>query len=363
MLRQAIKKLWSLFLLLLLFFVLLIILVAIVVLGEGAHRDGEDLEVGLVGVTEHDVLARAVLVDHVNERLDNGPHVVLLEVDLRSKLVGLVELGANDVVVERVANRLARHETDLHLVRASQNSLRSPLAHLARVVLEGGGEHRATGGVDFGAPAWRAAQLGVGLVESIHGHVREALLRGGLLHVRVQLSTRDERDLIGQGPLAVAVGKAGRDAALLLLVLVVEGVGVREGLLLLGDDLLRKVLVDRGRLNAHLVRGIARRDSQLLVVLLLAHVERLVDGEHFDTGLVALVNKHEAVVEHREVDIPGEDATRACHEVRDELIGGEHDLAGAGHLVGVLLDDRVVHTGGVAEHGLGEAVELDRVAA
>lgn len=69
----------------------------------------------LVGVLDEEVLALVKLHADLDEALEDAPHVVHVQVDLRGELLGLVPLDAQDHVVVVVARGHARDEPELHL--------------------------------------------------------------------------------------------------------------------------------------------------------------------------------------------------------------------------------------------------------
>jgi len=97
------------------------VLHVIIDLIEGIERDLKDIDSRLVGILDHEVLSlsnvRKLLQPGKHGRGD-APRIVRLELNLSRKLLGLVELLAEDEVALVVLGMVARHESNLDVVGA-----------------------------------------------------------------------------------------------------------------------------------------------------------------------------------------------------------------------------------------------------
>lgn len=237
-----------------------------------------------------------------------------------------------------------------HDVRLGQDTLDGPPGELAAVVLHLGSNNGTALGDQLAPPVESAAaalSLAVKLVEGLDGDELVVAADGVALD-GVDLGTHAEvhGGLVvgGEVVLAVLVGLAGGGVG--VLGRVVEGVAVGHldpRRLALVDDLVGEVVVDVGGLVGQSVRLVDGVDL-VAVGALQGRVDGvLVDRDHVDGGVVALVDEDLVALAHDD-EVPGVDGAGGAHEHGEDAVGGED---GGLVLLGELLDDGIARGGDV----------------
>ena len=235
-----------------------------------------------------------------------------------------------------------------------------PARQLAAVVLHLRRYHGAALACQLGAPIQRAAAALRLVVELVERFERQELVLATdvVLDHGVELRAHDQVQrvlVLFQREVEAPVLVRLRGERLRLFGRVVKWVLVRHldpGRLGLGDDLVGKVVVDKGRFEGE---GAGEVDGFLVAF---GRFERrvggvLVDADHVEGGAVALVQV-DFVAVARDEEVPRVDGARGAHEHGEDVVGRED---GRLVLFGQFLDDGVGGRGDVVG-GAVDDVEL-----